>query len=126
MGLSCGCGEYYPDPGEKYYYVNEDYSTLNSSRRKRCTSCKELINIGSTVVKVERFKVPDHDVEIAIYGDEGEIPLAAHYMCEQCGDLALNLLERGYCFNVYDDMKDLLEEYKRLVAESHTRKSSVS
>lgn len=63
-----------------------------------CVSCNELLNAGDTVVRFERYKVPETDVEIAIYGDSIEacIPLACWYLCEKCGEIYFNLVDIGY------------------------------
>ena len=114
MTLSCDCDiEYYPDPGDTTWYYPNTYSTLNTTRRKRCVSCKSLIDKGSVVAEIVRVKIPGHDIEIAIYGDEGEIPLASHYLCEECADIYFSITELGYCFSDWD-MHKALKEYQQI------------
>lgn len=117
MGLACGCdNDWYPDPGDWFFSGGTNkYVPLSTKRRKRCCSCKELINVGALAIQHPRSRVPDDDIEINIYGDDGEIPIAPDWMCERCSDLYLSLDELGYCVSPRDDMRDLVKEY----AEGH-------
>jgi hypothetical protein len=113
--LSCEC-DWYPEPGDVTFWPPRDYSTLETSRRKRCESCNCLIDIGSLVGKFQRYKMPDSDVEIRIYGDgeDGEegVPRADHYLCEPCMDLYYSLEELGFCPQL-GDQRELAKEYAR-------------
>jgi hypothetical protein len=104
--LSCSCGDY---NHEWYYYSPDDFIQLKTSKRKRCYSCGELINIGSDCVEFERFREPYGWVEEKIYGDE--VPLAPKYMCFECGSIFLNLNDLGYCITIGGHMKEELYEY---------------
>jgi hypothetical protein len=109
--LSYSCGDFESEPGQWYwYYPENDFVPLQTSRRKRCQSCKELINIGADTIKFPRFKIPDTDVEVKIYGEDGEIPLAPWFLCEKCGEIYLNLNDIGYCLGPVD-MREALQEY---------------
>lgn len=110
MGLTCGCDFDY-EPGMKVAYTPDNYEEFNGKRRQRCISCNELISIGDTAARVKRFRVPEHDVEINIYGDDGEIPIADKWMCERCADICFSLDDLGYCVNPHDNMMELLDEY---------------
>ncbi len=95
MSLSCSCHEY---DGEGWAYLQpQQLTTLEASKRKRCCSCKKLIDKGADCLKFERFRAPNHEVEINIYGEDGEI--------------YLNLTAAGYCLNIEEDMHDNLKEY---------------
>ena len=111
MGLSCTFSD---DCAEWYYLTPEDFTTLQTNRRKRCCSCKKLINIGDICVKFERFRDPNSDIEERIYGDT--VPLADWYMCEECGGLFFNFIELGFYVTLGDDMRELIEEYLDLKA----------
>ncbi len=96
MALSCSC-DYEPEPGMKCWQAGEDFSRMPLlSRRKRCCSCNKLLEPSSTVVEIERNKIPETDVEVRIYGENGEIPLASWYLCEKCGEIYLTLADIGY------------------------------
>jgi len=111
MGLSCSCGEW--DGDGWAFYSTGDFTTLQTKRRKRCCSCKELIDIGSTVVEFRRFRYAITEVEYKIYGDGEEISMAPWYMCEACGEIYLNLDALGFCPDIEDDsMPELLREYQ--------------
>ncbi len=113
MGLACDCDtDWYPDPGDwKWYGSTGEYVPLPFKRRVRCCTCNELIDVGALALAHQRFQVPKTDVQIAIYGEDGEMPIPSRWMCERCGDLFLSLEELGYCVNPADDMRDLAEEY---------------
>jgi len=110
--LSCSCGEW---EGEGIAYEPpNDFTVLETSKRKRCTSCKKLIDIGSSVLPFGRFRAPQTDIEVDIYGDDGEIRLCNHYLCETCGEIYLNLETIGYCVDPENDMTEYLSEYHEI------------
>jgi len=106
MMLSCSCAY---DDGGWYYYSTDKFNTLNSTRRKRCCSCNELIDIGSQCVEFDRYRSPYSDIEERIWGDE--VGLASWYMCEKCGEIYLNLSSIGYCIMLGNNIKEDLEDY---------------
>lgn len=110
MPLSCSCGEW--DGDGWAYWTPRDFTTLKTSKRKRCCSCKELINIGADCVEFERFRYPITEVECRIVGDwDIEVELASYWMCGNCGGLFLNLEALGYCIDIEENMRELLKEY---------------
>lgn len=108
MPLSCYCSE-----ESDYYYdkIPEDFSKLETSRRKRCNSCRQLINIGDEVLKIPTWRYPNSDIEDKIYYAGGQVPLAPRYLCAKCGEIFLNLTEYGYCVNIEENMHDLLRDH---------------
>lgn len=115
MPLTCGCDDY-PEPGMVIWYDPEGYTTLQTKRRQRCCSCGDVIEIGATVGVTQRYKVPETEIECRIYGEDGEIPRASKYMCEECTDLLLSLREVGFCVYAGENQKELLKEYQQLKA----------
>ncbi len=111
MSLSCTCPD---DDGDFawYYSSPEDFTKLETKKRKRCSSCKELINIGDTILKFVKWRYPKDDIEERIYGDGGEISMAPVFMCEKCGDQYMNLEALGFCINIEENMFELLKEYQ--------------
>jgi len=111
MGLSCSCPDW---DGDGWYYIpaSEDFTKLNTKTRKRCCSCKELIDVGADSLKFKRCRGPISDVEERICGDE--VRIAPWYMCEKCGEQYMNLEDLGYCIYIGDNMFQLLEEYKEM------------
>ena len=98
--LSCSC----PDDAPDYWYEFSDYQTMPVlPRRKRCMSCKEFIEPGDCVVKAHRRRAPRDNIEVEIYGEEGELILPSWHYCESCADVILTLVEPaeagglGYC-----------------------------
>lgn len=110
MSLSCECafdGDY-----DWYYEPPHDYTNLETKQRRRCCSCKTLINLGSTVAKFYRDRPPKDDIELNIYGEGGEVPLATWYMCEECADLYFSISELGFCINLGNEsMRYLAKQY---------------
>lgn len=116
MSLSCECGDY--DDADWYYDDTSDYKPLDTKRRKRCCSCKSLIDIGALCIEFSRFRHPAYDsIEEKIFGEDGQIDLASHYHCEQCADLHLSLEELGYCVSPMSDQRELAKEYAELKEE---------
>lgn len=103
--LSCSCDDYF----DTWYYPPDDFSKFDRKRRKRCVSCKELIDIGSDCIEFEMFCSPRSDIEESIWGDE--VPMASKYMCEKCGEIFLNLSALGYCITIGNNIKEDLEDY---------------
>lgn len=111
MSLSCSCNEDYDFAW--YYWPANDFTTLMTSKRKRCKSCNKLIDIENICLEFKRFRYPKNEIEERIYGcDDIEIPLASFYHCEDCGEQYLNLSELKFCVNIADNMFDLLKEYQ--------------
>jgi hypothetical protein len=112
MGLSCTCKEWYGDPGTWAFFQPKDFTVLTTKRRKRCCSCKALIDVGSDCLRFDRLRAPYNEIEEKILGDEILIP--PHYMCYHCGEIYLNLEAIGYCVNPYESMDELLSEYHEM------------
>ena len=110
MSLSCSCGDDY----DYYYTAPKDYSNLTTKWRKRCCSCKNLIELNAIVIKLESYRSPKNDIEERIYGDE--VGLAAKYMCEDCADIYFNLDALVFCINIGTPMSDLLAQYVEVYA----------
>lgn len=110
MPLSCSCD--YGDDFSWMYSPPNDYSTLATKRRKRCSSCNKLIDIGAVCAKFIRSRAPISDVEVSIYGEDGEIDLADMHLCEECADMWFSLYELGFqCVAPDEDMRDLCRQY---------------
>ena len=113
MGLTCSCNEW---EGEGWFWIcDEKFTTLKTKKRKRCSSCKSLIDIDTECIEFDRYRGPVSDVEERIYGEDGQIKIAPWYMCEKCGEQYLNLSAAGFCINLGEDnMLDLLKEYQEM------------
>ena len=113
--LSCYCDDY---GDESYNWVEpQDYTTLQTKRRKRCISCKELIDVGAICLCLERERAPYTEIEAQIMDcDSWEkvIPMAPWYMCERCSDLYWSLRELGFCIGLPDNMLNLVKEYSEM------------
>lgn len=124
MTLSCECGDWYPEPGEWWHEGHRGtYTPLKElaparKRRPRCASCGDVIGFDDLALAFPRWRVPDADVEIAIYGEEGQIPIATWYHCERCADLYFSLDELGFCGQPGTDQRDLCQEYGEMQKEA--------
>ena len=110
--LSCTC--YFDDDAEWYFIPPNDFSKLKGKRRKRCCSCKELINFETPCLEFIKFRYSQNDIEDRIYGEGNEIYMAPWWMCEWCGEMYLNLDALGYCHYLGDSIKEAMEEYWEL------------
>lgn len=113
MPLTCSC-DYEAEPGSVIWLDPDDYTTLQTKRRQRCCSCGDLIDIGAVVGVTRRFKVPETEIECRIYGEDGEVPLADKFLCEECTDILFSLEELGYCVYAGENQKEVLKEYQDL------------
>ena len=114
MTLSCECDDWCPEPGDWYFSAPRDYSNFAERRRVRCSSCKVLISPGDLCVEFERFKVPDGAIQERIWGEDGAIPIASWWHCENCADLYYSLSELGFCFPINESMRNLAREYAEM------------
>ena len=101
MSLSCECNA---DDYEYNYLPPEDYDT--AAQASRCVSCLARIHAGATIATFE----------LVTYDDNGEEQYGeTEHMCEVCADLYFSLEELGFCINLGDDMRELVEEYAEMV-----------
>lgn len=86
------------------YYVNLTEILVTSPGTEFCVECRRLIPQG------EGHYIA-YDWEWNEDGDETH--LGQHTCCEQCGDLALSILEQGFCWyygTIRDDIAEFNEE----------------
>lgn len=97
MSISCDCGggDY-----EWWYRPPTDYSKLDTKRRQRCFSCRELIELGTDVGHFTNWRLPRTEIEERIYGEDGEICMADTYMCETCIGLFWSMTDLGFCISL--------------------------
>lgn len=113
MGLSCECSDYDDDGEAVYIEPNTDFTKLATIRRRRCCSCKKLIDIGADTIQIDRYRSANDDIEERIY--RGPVPLAYWYLCGECGEIYLNLSDIGYCMSIGEQsMQEFLAEYHQL------------
>ena len=108
--LSCNCD---PDGCDQWYEHPQGFKKLIHYRRKRCKSCKRLVEVGSDIVEFRLYRAPDDDIEEMELGCE--ILIDKQILCETCGGMALNLIELGYSVDIWsDNVFDLLKEYQEM------------
>ena len=109
--LTCNYEYEMTEPGQWCYEIPNDFTKLNTSRRKRCCSCKKLIDRGAECLEFKREKIAHSYVEENIYGEGELIPINSWWMCEQCGEIFLNLSAINYCPDITEPMERALHEY---------------
>lgn len=107
--LSCYC---YNDDYDYMYSPDEFFKELETKRSRKCCSCNVRIPVGEQALKFDMSRRPLYDIEERIYGEE--VPLAAKYMCESCGEIFLNLHALNYCLDIESSMQEALKEYHKL------------
>ena len=125
MGLSCNCDcEWEMELGDWAYWGDDEigkteFEKLKTTRRKRCCSCSELIDLGALCIVHGRFRQPYTEIEARIYGvdheslEEPPIRIANHYQCEKCAEIWLNLISIGYeCLSPSENMPEALKDYQ--------------
>ncbi len=122
MPLSCSCDyDWEPEPGAWEFDREQDvdFEPLQTSKRKRCVSCRELIGIGDLCLRFPRYRHPYTEIEARIYGvdfeyfEEPVIKKAPIFQCEKCGEIYLNLQSVGFkCVSPCEDQRDLLIQYQ--------------
>lgn len=121
MGLSCSCDDYDWEPGDICFdIIPDDFTILKSKNSRRCGDCRSKIKPKALALIFGRFKIPKHVVEIAIYGEDGEIPRSPVYLCENCGDMYLNLTAYGFCVSPYDT-QDSMRAFIELKADEFAK-----
>ena len=115
--MNCGCN--YDFEAQWYFEEPDSYSVMPvRKRRVRCSSCKKLIEPGSTVNAYDRSRSPKDDIEIRIYGEDWDsVPLSPMYHCEECADLYWSLADLGYCVSITEPLKNQVAEFNALKAE---------
>lgn len=112
MGISCAC---YIDDPDWYYEVDDQPSTLDTRRFRKCVSCRTRIAVGDTAYRIIRYRSPFSEIEERIYGDE--IPLATWYFCPRCAAIYHALAKVNACVALgYDDLRDALQEFNEMYA----------
>lgn len=111
MSLSCGCNGYDGDY-EHWWVYPEDFTPYCGKLRRRCASCRALIEIGADHVAVGHFRQPETEVEERICGDE--VRLADVRLCAACGEIFLSLVEYGYCVQPNESLPAQLCEHWEL------------
>ena len=110
MPLTCECP--YDDESTLWFYEPpDDFSTINTKRRRRCSSCNALIDNGALCLCFKRWRFARGEYEENRFGDGSEISLASMYFCEHCGEIYLNLDALKYCVYPGENMNEILSEY---------------
>ena len=128
MALSCSCDGDFDASDVAWYWMGHSHwkPMLPTGNRKRCCSCKSLINVGEDVYEFRRMRAPRNDLEERIYGDDLEsgVPLASWWACEVCSGLMMAAEDLGFCYNLGDNIiyeiaayRDAEKQYKQFIAD---------
>ena len=100
------------------WFDSPDFVSYARDRARRCANCGTRVAPGDLVVEIERYKVPEHDIECKIYGDDGRVPMATRYLCEECGGLHYSLQDLGFCNVHYSDITTAMQEYREIYGQA--------
>lgn len=93
MSVSCGC-----DFEGGTCYVG-DPRQMNCRTPRECHACKKSISAGDKFYAWSRYDFDDAQTR------------APRYFCEECGDMSLNLMELGFCFDLSYSVREQWLEY---------------
>ncbi len=88
------------------FYVDLSENLITSRGTEVCKECKKLIHVG-----IEHYKVREWCIADDVFMFEDEVEKGQQVVCEQCGDLAISLLEKGWCWS-YGDLRDCIAELR--------------
>jgi hypothetical protein len=115
--LTCSCDDW-DDEAEWYYGEPKPVAPLTTKRSRRCCSCKDHIAVGDDCAEIRRWRpVHDHnssEIEIRIYGEGGEAPIASWYLCDRCAGLFESLDGLGFCDLIGQDLREVAKEYAQM------------
>ena len=112
MTLSCDCGD-----GDYAWWFDDTAAVapLATKRSRRCASCKDRIAVGDDCKPFTRWRYPtEGSIEERIYGDGGEVPMPAHYLCDRCAGLYESLDSLGFCGLLGQDLRATCSEYAQM------------
>ena len=105
------------EPGTIFCGFKAKMSRYDRPRATRCRSCGKRIAAGDAVLEFIRWKIAEFDVEIRIYGEDGESgpPRASWFHCADCANIYTFLNSFGYAIDIAEDMRELSREHGDLV-----------
>ena len=116
MPLTCDINDE-PEPGEILYRLDHAApKPVKLNRRKRCSDsrCNAFVSNGDSIISVERFKIPESDIEIRVRGEDGEIDMSPMLLCVDCSWNLVALRDEGYACVFPFEVTDCLKEAERL------------
>lgn len=103
MAVSCSCDS----DGKIYSVGNPRFVTCRTPRKSTCCG-KDL-------------KAGDGMYIVSFYDFLFMVPESPGYICEPCGDMALNLKDLGYCFTYCQDIVKQWRDYLNKEKEINRR-----
>lgn len=94
MSISCECD---------YDYIG--ISTVGDLKEVTCRTPRECSSCGATINVLDRM------YRWNMYDWEDYQTVAPRWMCEECGDMAENLMELGFCFNLNEGIRQQWLDY---------------
>ncbi|MCP4649568.1 MAG: hypothetical protein GY853_05755 [PVC group bacterium] len=95
MSISCSCD--YPEGETTVGYPRD----VTCRTPRKCSCCNDQIKSGDCMYMWSMY---DYDECKTVR------PL---FMCEECGDMSLNMMTLGFCFNIDQPIRDQWIEYLR-------------
>lgn len=94
MAISCDCSYDYAG-----IVTVGDPKEVVCRTPRRCSSCHKQI------------KILDKMYCWSCYNYDEYLTVAPHWMCEECGDMALNLMELDFCFSLEESIRQQWLDY---------------
>lgn len=106
--MYCGIAGNYD--AEWWYSYKKDFQTLTTKRSRKCCSCNTKLSPGAKVLQFTRWRDAQSEIEERFY--DSEVPLAAWYMCEECGAIAIACEMSDVGFNLgCENLKLSIEDF---------------
>ena len=87
MSVSCSCGDYYD------VKAVGDPRLCRNRQKRNCCACQREIKIGDWLY-MQSF-----------YDFYNSLTVAPAFLCEECGDMSLNLNSLGFCYTYDESLK---------------------
>jgi len=93
--ISCECDEY------DVMMVGEPVLVVCRTGGRKCDACEKTIDVG------------EHMYRRGCYDYSQYRPVPPIFWCEECGEMAMNLEEQGYCYDPGRGIRDQWLEYRK-------------
>lgn len=87
MSIACGC-DFDDDPGVRF--VGEPREVTCRTKVQSCSACQKQILVGKVMYRWSRYDYEEMQT------------MAPGFLCQECGEMAENLIDKGFCFGVGD------------------------
>ena len=76
--------------------------SMTCRKPRECAACQQDIQAGDIMYRQSFYDYDEH------------VPASPIFVCEECGDMALNLMDAGYCFQYNESIYEQWIEYLKV------------